>query len=44
MVAGKCGLNVAAISFCNSFQITCSSDTNVFTDVDKLCDLLGKNI
>lgn len=30
MVAGKCGLNVAAISFCNSFMITCTSDSNVF--------------
>ena len=44
IVAGIVGVNIAAMSFVNSFKITCCSDTAVFQDNGKLVELIEKNI
>jgi len=44
IVAGKVGLNIACTSFCNSFKVTVSSDVNVFTENEELCQLMEKHI
>jgi hypothetical protein len=31
IVSGKVGLNVACMTFCNSFKVTCTSDDKVFS-------------
>lgn len=42
ILAGKIGLNIACTSFCNSFKVTCVSDTGVYNEkeVEQLCKLI----
>jgi hypothetical protein len=46
VIAGKIGLNIACTSFCNSFKVTCTSDTGVYNEkeVEQLCKLIEKLI
>lgn len=46
VLAGKIGLNLACTSFCNSFKITCTSDTGVYDEkeVEQLCKLVEELI
>ena len=46
IIAGKIGLNLACTSFCNSFKVTCTSDTGVYDEkeVEQLCKLVEKLI
>jgi len=32
IVSGKVGLNVACMTFCDSFKVTCTSDDQVFSE------------
>ena len=32
ILAGKIGLNLACTSFCNSFKVTCTSDTGIYDE------------
>ena len=43
-VAGVLGFNLAAFSYCKSFQITITADESIFKDVRKLCDMIENNI
>lgn len=38
--SGKVGLNIAAMSFCNSFKVAICSDENIFRETQKLCGLI----
>ena len=46
LVMGKLGLNLACMSFCNSFKITVTSDSNVFSykEARQLVNLIEDNI
>ena len=44
ITAGRIGLNINCMSFCNSLLITGTSDTNIFEDIKSLVDLIEFNI
>ena len=40
ITAGKIGLNINCMSFCNSLLITGTSDVYIFEDIKSLVDLI----
>ena len=44
ITAGKIGLNINCMSFCNSLLITGTSDLYIFEDIKSLVNLIEENI
>jgi hypothetical protein len=44
ITAGKIGLNINCMSFCNSLLITGTSDINIFEDIESIVNSIEFNI